>query len=78
MEPHPVKPISLSPQMLKILYLVSKGKSHAEISRELAISEHTVRHYLYKAYDRLGVHKAPEAVTQATRLNLLPLDDGTA
>jgi DNA-binding NarL/FixJ family response regulator len=57
--------------MQRIISLIAQGKSRKTIAQEMSLSVNTVRSYLYKAYDRLGVHNAPEAVYLAGQLGLL-------
>lgn len=71
MEPHPTDIKPLSPQMLKALSGMAKGKPRAQIAREMSISPHTLKAYLSTAFMRLGAHNAPEAVAKMAELGLL-------
>jgi DNA-binding NarL/FixJ family response regulator len=48
-------PLSVSRREKEILSHLLSGKSNREISRELAISEKTVKNHLWKLYRKLGV-----------------------
>jgi DNA-binding CsgD family transcriptional regulator len=39
-----------------VALLAAAGLSNAEIARHLGLSSHTVRHYLERVMDRLGLH----------------------
>ncbi|BCJ69352.1 response regulator [Polymorphospora rubra] len=62
---------SLSPRETEVLRLVARGLSNAEISRELHISEATVKTHLLRAFAKLGVSDRTAAVTTAMSLDLL-------
>ena len=49
----------------QILGLLGKGKDNLEIAAELFISEKTVRNYISRIYDVLGVHNRTKAVLWA-------------
>lgn len=58
---------SLSPALLPLAYreqqvvqLAARGKSNRVIAHELALSEHTVKNYLYRAFEKLGVSNRVE------------------
>jgi two-component system nitrate/nitrite response regulator NarL len=38
----------------KLAYLVAEGRTNRDISRQLNLSEHTVRNYLFKIFNKLG------------------------
>jgi DNA-binding NarL/FixJ family response regulator len=42
--------------------LVAEGMSNREISRELRLSEHTVRNYLFRVFEKLGISSRVELV----------------
>jgi DNA-binding CsgD family transcriptional regulator len=54
--------------MMKAIRLIALGKRQAQIAREMGISVHTVRSYIYQAYERLGVHNAAAAAAELTKL----------
>ncbi len=39
----------------QVVHLVAEGLTNREISRELKLSEHTVKNYLFRIFDKLGV-----------------------
>jgi two-component system nitrate/nitrite response regulator NarL len=45
----------LTPRELQIVAEVASGKTNKEIARKLVLSEQTVKHYLTKIFDELGV-----------------------
>jgi DNA-binding NarL/FixJ family response regulator len=45
-----------------VVRLVAEGMSNREISRQLELSEHTVRNYLYSIFEKLGVSTRVELV----------------
>jgi DNA-binding NarL/FixJ family response regulator len=46
----------------KVVHLVAEGLTNKQISAELDLSEHTVRNYLFKIFDKLGVSTRVELV----------------
>lgn len=50
----------LTSQESKIVQLVSKGLSNREIAIQLALSGHTVKNYLLKIFDKLGISNRVE------------------
>lgn len=72
-----VKPVvsvanPLSPRETKVLNLLARGMSFAEISSVLNISCHTVTAHTKKIYRKLQVHSRGEAVYEAAQLGILP------
>ena len=63
--------VTLSAREVEVLGHVAKGKSNAEIGRELHISEATVKTHLLRAFNKLGVSDRTAAVTTAMSLGLL-------
>jgi len=61
----------LSAREREILRAVAAGTSLAVIGRELALSPATVKTYLHRAYDKLGVNDRAAAVAQAMKRGLL-------
>lgn len=69
LRPGPV--IALSEQERRVLSSFSKGKSPADIARELKISPQTLRNHLHHINQKLGTHNRLEAVTHAIRRKLI-------
>ena len=61
----------LSPQMLRALRALARGKSRKQIAFEMGISQHTLKTYLWKVYRRLDVQNAPQAVAEALERGLI-------
>jgi DNA-binding NarL/FixJ family response regulator len=53
----------LSGKETEIANLVTEGLSNGEIAEKLALSTHTVKNYLYRVYDKLGISSRVELVT---------------
>jgi DNA-binding NarL/FixJ family response regulator len=64
--------VTLSTREVEVLSQVAKGKTNAEIGRQLHISEATVKTHLLRAFNKLGVSDRTAAVTTAMSLGLLP------
>jgi DNA-binding NarL/FixJ family response regulator len=62
---------ALSPQELAVLKHAAEGKTSAAIGASLHISETTVKTYLSRAFDKLGVSDRTSAVRQAIKLGLV-------
>ena len=62
---------SLSPRETEVLRLVARGLSNGEVSRELHISEATVKTHLLRAFGKLDVSDRTAAVTTAMGLGLI-------
>lgn len=60
----------LTEDELAVLRLMVEGKTDHQISRELSLSERTVRYRLQNIYDKLGVNTRIEAAVKAVRLGL--------
>ena len=69
--------VTLSAREVEVLGHVAKGKSNAEIGRELHISEATVKTHLLRAFNKLGVSDRTAAVTTAMSLGLLTYREQT-
>ena len=57
---------------------MARGRSNAQIGRELFIGEATVKTHLLRAFAKLGVDDRTLAVTVAMERGLLPAPGGTA
>jgi len=64
-------PPILSAREVQVLALVGRGRTNAEIGRDLHISEATVKTHLLRAFTKLGVADRTAAVTTAMSLGLL-------
>ena len=54
---------SLSPQEERVMNLVVEGKTNKEIAAALALSDKTVKNYLYNAFQKLGIERRTQAAT---------------
>ncbi len=52
----------LTSRQKQIVALVSEGLSNREISERLHLSEHTVKNYLFRIFDKLGVSSRAELI----------------
>lgn len=68
--PQPV----LSGRELEILGLLARGMSNRTISRELFISEATVKTHLVHVFDKLGVDNRTAAITTALQQGIIRVD----
>lgn len=50
----------LSKREMEVVTCVAQGLTNREIARQLALSEHTVKNYLFRVYDKLGVSSRVE------------------
>lgn len=55
----------LTPREEQVVALVAEGLSNRDVSRELSLSEHTVKKYLFRIFDKLGVSNRVELVLYA-------------
>jgi DNA-binding NarL/FixJ family response regulator len=69
--PRAARPVSLSPREREILQLISEGSTNAQVAERLGIGRETVKTMLYRAFEKLGVHRRSEAIAEAQRLGLL-------
>jgi len=71
--PAPPPPeVALSPSESKVLDLIARGYSYAEIARLTRVTVHTVQSHIKNLYGKLCVHSRTEAVFEASRMGLLP------
>lgn len=59
----------LSEQEQRILDLIAQGKTNREIGEALFLSENTVRNYVSRLLDRLGLNRRSEAAAYVARQN---------
>ena len=45
-----------------VVRLVAEGLTNREVSARLSLSEHTVRNYLFRIFDKLGISSRVELV----------------
>jgi DNA-binding NarL/FixJ family response regulator len=55
----------LTPREEQVVALVAEGLSNRETARELTLSEHTVKKYLFRIFDKLGISSRVELVLYA-------------
>lgn len=61
---------SLTPRQLQVLACLSRGLPTKLISRELGLSDYTVKEYIALLFQALGAHNRTEAVIKASQLRL--------
>jgi DNA-binding NarL/FixJ family response regulator len=59
----------LTPREQQVVALVAEGFSNRETARELKLSEHTVKKYLFRIFDKLGISSRVELVLYAVNHN---------
>jgi two-component system, NarL family, nitrate/nitrite response regulator NarL len=57
---------SLTARELQVVQCAAKGRTNKEIASELHLSEHTVKNYLFKAFEKLGVSSRVELLFYLT------------
>ena len=57
--------VILTTREAQVVALVADGRSNREISTELGLSEHTIKNYLYKVFDKVGVSSRTELMVYA-------------
>ncbi len=55
----------LTPREEQVIALVSEGLSNRDVAQELKLSEHTVKKYLFRIFDKLGISTRVELVLYA-------------
>jgi two-component system nitrate/nitrite response regulator NarL len=55
----------LTPREEQVVALVAEGLSNRDIARELNLSEHTIKKYLFRIFDKLGTSSRVELVLYA-------------
>jgi DNA-binding NarL/FixJ family response regulator len=56
----------LTPREEQVVALVTEGMANREVARELNLSEHTIKKYLFHIFDKLGISSRVELVLYAT------------
>lgn len=67
----PDSPKALTERELEVLGKLAQGKANKEIARELHLSQETVKTYVKRILDKLGVHTRTQAAVQALVRGLL-------
>jgi DNA-binding NarL/FixJ family response regulator len=67
-------PAALTAREIEVLRAVARGRTNAQIGRELSIGEATVKTHLLRAFAKLGVDDRTHAVTVASQLGHLRHD----
>lgn len=55
----------LTPREEQVVALVAEGLSNRDIAQELDLSEHTIKKYLFRIFDKLGISSRVELVLYA-------------
>jgi DNA-binding NarL/FixJ family response regulator len=55
----------LTPREEQVVALVADGLSNRDTARELDLSEHTIKKYLFRIFDKLGISSRVELVLYA-------------
>jgi DNA-binding NarL/FixJ family response regulator len=55
----------LTPREEQVVALVAEGFANRQIARELALSEHTIKKYLFRIFEKLGISSRVELVLYA-------------
>lgn len=66
----------LSKREQDVVRCVADGLSNREIARQLKLTEHTVKNYLFRVFNKLGVSSRVELVLYAFRLAQAPPSSG--
>jgi DNA-binding NarL/FixJ family response regulator len=69
-------PVKLTPREQSVIRLVVQGMVNREIADALHLSEHTIKNYLFRIFDKLGVSNRVELALYAVAK--LDLADGSA
>jgi DNA-binding NarL/FixJ family response regulator len=55
----------LTPREEQVVALVADGLTNREVATELGLTEHTVKKYLFRIFDKLGISSRVELVLYA-------------
>jgi DNA-binding CsgD family transcriptional regulator len=64
------QPAYLTLRESEVLRLVARGRTYAQIGKDLGVSPHTVTTHIKNAYRKLGVRSGAAAVMRAVELRL--------
>jgi len=64
-------PTSLTARELQVLSLLAQGKTTDQIAHDLKVSRVTVRNYIQRIHQKLGVHQRIQAVVYAFQHGLV-------
>ena len=62
---HSCSPVKLTPREQSVVRLVVQGMVNREIADALHLSEHTIKNYLFRIFDKLGVSNRVELALYA-------------
>jgi LuxR family maltose regulon positive regulatory protein len=62
-------------QESRILQLIAQGMQNGEIAKQLSLTEGTVKWYIQRIFDKLGVRRRALAVKRAYRLGIITRND---
>ncbi len=62
----PMKSLPLSARELQTVLCAATGKTNKSIATELGLSEHTVKNYMFRAFEKLGVSSRVELLLYLT------------
>lgn len=65
-----IEQYNLTPREKEVLYLVAKGESNAEIGAELYLSAFTVKNYVSRIIEKMGVKDRTQATAKAIQCGL--------
>ena len=54
----------LTKRETQIVFLISHGKSNKQIARDLGISENTIKTFLKRIFNKIGVHSRSELISE--------------
>lgn len=57
---------TLTARELQVVHCAARGKTNRAIAKELSLSEHTVKNYLFRAFEKLGVSSRVELLFYLT------------
>lgn len=63
--------VELSSQQIKLLKMITDGKTNAEIAEKLFVTTRTVKNYLSSVYELLKVHNRAQAIAVAVKKGLI-------